>query len=141
MPPRKRKLSEIGQLAEPTFSSPQRNQWVVGIELFNRERYWEAHEAWENVWLAMTDDPVDDGEILLRGLIQFAAGLHALSQGKVTGARSNLTKSMKKLALGTESFQGIALHDLAAAIESSINSLEDLAGFQIPYPLEEPDGV
>ena len=131
MPPRKRALSEIGQLAEPTFSPSQRDQWVVGIELFNRQGYWEAHEAWENVWREMTDNPEDDGEIILRGLIQFAAGLHSLSRGKTAGAVSNLSKSRVKLALCEKPFWGIDLGSLVSAIQSSIHAPQRLFGYQI----------
>ena len=131
MPPRKRTLSEIGQLAEPTFSRSQREQWVVGIELFNRRRYWEAHEAWENVWRDMTNKPEDDGEIILRGLIQFAAGLHSLSRGKTAGAISNLSKSKEKLALCQMPFRGIDLSSLVSALQSSINTPHMLSGYQI----------
>ena len=131
MPPRKRTLGEIGQLAEPTFSRGQRDQWDVGIELFNRQRYWEAHEAWENVWREMTDNPEDDGEILLRGLIQFAAGLHSLSRGKTAGAISNLSKSKEKLASCEMPFWGIDLSSLVSAIQLSIHAPQRLFGYQI----------
>jgi predicted metal-dependent hydrolase len=42
-----------------------------GVELFNRGLYWEAHEAWERVWLPDRHGP-DRG--FYKGLIQVAAG-------------------------------------------------------------------
>jgi uncharacterized protein len=42
-----------------------------GIELFNRGRYWDAHEAWEHAW--MPDRKGNDAGFY-KGLIQVAAG-------------------------------------------------------------------
>src|SRR3981081_2459548 len=42
-----------------------------GIDLFNSGRYWEAHEAWEEVW--MPDRKGPDASFY-KGLIQIAAG-------------------------------------------------------------------
>lgn len=42
-----------------------------GFELFNRGLYWEAHEAWEEVWTIDRRGP-DSG--FYKGLIQVAAG-------------------------------------------------------------------
>jgi predicted metal-dependent hydrolase len=42
-----------------------------GIDLFNRGLYWEAHEAWEEVWMPDRRGP-DRG--FYKGLIQIAAG-------------------------------------------------------------------
>ena len=43
-----------------------------GAALFDKGRFWDAHEAWEEAWLE------EDGEVrlLLQGLIQVAAGYH-----------------------------------------------------------------
>jgi predicted metal-dependent hydrolase len=42
-----------------------------GVDLFNRGLYWEAHEAWEEVWTIDRQGP-DSG--FYKGLIQVAAG-------------------------------------------------------------------
>jgi predicted metal-dependent hydrolase len=44
---------------------------VHGVELFNAGRYWDAHEAWEEVWMPDRRGP-DSG--FYKGLIQVAAG-------------------------------------------------------------------
>ncbi len=43
----------------------------IGLELFNRGLYWEAHEAWEHEWVPDRKGP-DAG--FYKGLIQVAAG-------------------------------------------------------------------
>ena len=64
-----------------------------GIIFFNSQRYFEAHEAWEDMWRE------ERGELRLfyQGLVQAAVGLHHLSRGNQLGARSQLTKSLSKL--------------------------------------------
>ena len=41
-----------------------------GVDLFNREFYWEAHEVWEERW----HDATGNERVLLQSLIQLAAG-------------------------------------------------------------------
>ena len=43
----------------------------IGVDLFNRGLYWEAHEAWEREWVPDRKGP-DAG--FYKGLIQVAAG-------------------------------------------------------------------
>lgn len=64
-----------------------------GAALFDKGRFWDAHEAWEEAWLE------EDGEVrlLLQGLIQVAAGYHKATvqlqpNGCVKLLRSGLTK-------------------------------------------------
>ena len=42
-----------------------------GVELFDSGRYWDAHEAWEEVWAPDRGGP---DAAFLKGLIQVAAG-------------------------------------------------------------------
>jgi len=58
--------------------------YLRGIELFEHGYYWEAHEAWESLWIAAgREGPVAE---LLRGLILLAAAGVKIRQGRGTGA-------------------------------------------------------
>ena len=118
-------------MVEPSFSEAQEAEFSRGIHLFNQRAYWEAHEAWENVWRDMSDNQKDDAEIILRGLIQFTAGLHLFSVGKLEGALRNLLKARAKLALYDKPFLGIDLNGLVATIQSSVNAPQERSGYQI----------
>ena len=131
MPPRKRKRAELGRLSEPHLSQNQEVEFARGVALFNKQQYYEAHEAWENVWRDMSDKQEDDAEIIFRGLIQFTAGLHLFSIGKLTGAMRNLLKAKEKLALYDKPFLGIDLNGLVATIPSSVNAPQEPSGYQI----------
>ena len=53
---------------KPDFST----QLERGMKHFNALQFWEAHEAWEEIWLVAESDV----EQFLQGLIQLAAGAH-----------------------------------------------------------------
>ncbi len=116
--PRKRRIEEIVELSEPTFSEQQRLDFERGIRLFNSGDYWHAHEAWEQAWLQMPDDSGGDAEIFLRGLVQLAAALHLRSCGRDRGMRNNVRKAREKLRLAPERFLGIDVAGALAYLES-----------------------
>ncbi len=65
-----------------------------GIRLFNAQRFFEAHEALEAVWLRATGEE----KAFLHGLIQVAAAFHHYARGNPAGFRSLLEKGLEKLA-------------------------------------------
>lgn len=64
-----------------------------GVALFNAGEYFEAHEVWEELWLAASGDQ----RIFLQGLIQLAAALHHFGRGNLLGMRSLLAAGLAKL--------------------------------------------
>jgi predicted metal-dependent hydrolase len=64
-----------------------------GIIFFNAGRYFDAHEAWEDMWRP-AQGPL---RLFYQGLVQAAVGMHHLSKGNLNGARSQITKSLSKL--------------------------------------------
>lgn len=65
------------------------NNYLFGCDLYNHGFWWEAHEAWERVWLAGPSG--DDTDCYLRALIQAANGLLKLrmQRGKAADRLSN----------------------------------------------------
>ena len=70
-----------------------------GIRFFNAQRFFEAHEALEAVWLKAQGDE----KSFLHGLIQVAAAFHHYHRGNAKGFRTVLEKAMQKL----EKFEGV----------------------------------
>ncbi len=70
-----------------------------GLEAFNSARFYDAHEEWEEVWLA-TSHPE---KMFLQGLIQVAAAYHHYLRSNVRGARWLLREGAAKL----EHFPGV----------------------------------
>ena len=56
--------------------------FVRGVAHFNAREFWEAHEAWEELWLVAESEL----EQYLQGLIQLAAAYHHVKRGTFRGA-------------------------------------------------------
>ena len=69
-----------------------------GLLFFNASQFYEAHEAWEDLWRETADPSL---KLLYQGLIQAAVGLHHLAHRNATGARSQLGKSIRNLRAGS----------------------------------------
>ncbi len=80
-----------------------------GVDLFNRQEFYEAHEAWEAGWV----DELADERLLLQGLIQIAAGFYKLQTGAPVGTVKLLHEGMKKCQRFVDNPQGV---DLAALL-------------------------
>jgi len=64
-----------------------------GLEEFNTERFFEAHEVWEEVWLASAEPE----KRFLQGIIQIAAAFHHYQRGNLLGTRSLLEAGLGRL--------------------------------------------
>jgi len=71
------------------------DDWLYGVDLFNRFYFWEAHEAWEGLWAAVKRDTAP--ALLLQGLIQIAAALLKTHMGVLLGARTLSTEGLDKI--------------------------------------------
>lgn len=56
--------------------------YLIGVQLFNQADFFEAHEAWEDLW----SETMGDGHRFLQGLIQAAVGLCHFCNGNLRGA-------------------------------------------------------
>ena len=110
--------------------------WLEGIELFDRGYYWEAHEAWEALWVAAgRTGAVAD---LLNGLIKLAAAGVKIRQGlgpqaARLGALASERFDRAQLECGTQRLAGLAFADLhalaqelGAAPSGEVSTLEPL---------------
>ena len=118
-------------MREPHLTATQFDAWCEGIELFDAGEYWHAHERWEEIWRAMGNGPDDDAEIVLRGFIQLAAGLHLVHAGRLDGARHNLEKAARKLLLAPATFLGIELGRIRELLASQLAALPALVPLRL----------
>ena len=86
-------VRELGR-REPRVQLDLAESLARGADLFNRGLFWEAHEAWEEAWLELEDEP----KLFVQGLIQVAAGYHkATVQNQPRGCVKLLTTALEKL--------------------------------------------
>jgi predicted metal-dependent hydrolase len=87
--------------------------YLEGIEHFNRCDFFEAHEAWEEVW----QDYQGPSRKFYQGLIQVAVALHHFGNGNIRGARKLYHSSRAYLEPYRPRHLGIDLDKLLAQFE------------------------
>jgi predicted metal-dependent hydrolase len=91
-----------------------------GLDLFNRARFFDAHEAWEDVWRSA---PVDDKKFF-QGLTQLAVAFHHHSTGNLVGACSVMHRGLRNLANYPLYHSGIHLNRLLSDVSQWLDALE-----------------
>ena len=101
-----------------------------GIDLFNQGRYFECHEAWEEIWKR------SDGEekLFYQGLIQAAVAILHAQRGNLEGARSLHQKAREKLDPLADEHMGIALGEMRTALAQFIEVVTQGTGNPLPTP-------
>lgn len=97
-----------------------------GLTLFNAREYFDAHEVWEDAWRAA---PMEEKKFL-QGLIQVAVALHHHSRGNLEGTRSLLDRAQRNLSHYPDSYAGVNLASVRAAIAQCQQALS--AGAPLP---------
>lgn len=78
------------------------------MALFNDGKFFEAHEAWEEIWLIESEPE----KTFLQGLIQVAAAFHHAQRGNAPGMTSLLKAGLEKLSRFPADYRGIAVAKL-----------------------------
>jgi len=100
------------QLAlESTVSDRDRADLRRGARLFDAQRFWEAHEQWEEIW-QREHRPI---RVFYQGLIQVAAGYHhwTVTQ-RPNGVRLSMRKGVEKLSWFRPTYFGVDVGALIA---------------------------
>jgi predicted metal-dependent hydrolase len=83
-------------------------EFQSGLAHFNAREFFEAHEAWEELWLRESGPE----KAFLQGLIQLAAAFHHYGRGNPRGAQSLLTAGIAKLDQFPRDHRGLQLAEL-----------------------------
>jgi predicted metal-dependent hydrolase len=107
-----------------------RDFFQEGIDLFNQGRFFECHEAWEEIWKR------SDGETKLfyQGLIQAAVAILHAQRGNLEGAKSLHQKAREKLDPLADEHMGIALAEMRVALANFIEAVTDGTTYPLPGP-------
>jgi uncharacterized protein len=112
--------------------SGMREALARGADLFNRGLYWEAHEAWEELWLTLEDEP----KLFVQGLIQVAAAGHkAFVQRQPSGCVKLLTTALEKLERVPPDSYGVETRQFLPAVHRMLDEARrwlegDVTGLQ-----------
>jgi predicted metal-dependent hydrolase len=102
------------------------NHLQHGVALFNAARFFDSHEALEDVWRdAPRHSPLRRH---LQGLVQLAVAFHHHSTGNLVGALSVLKRGLRNLEGAEESLPELDLVKLRSSLEPWREYLETSAG-------------
>lgn len=104
--------------------------YAEGIALFNRGRFFECHEAWEEAWKRS-----QGGEKLYyQGLIQAAVAILHAQRGNLKGAETLYAKARAKLDPLPEQHKGVALGDLRRRLQRFFAAVLSQPARPLPPP-------
>lgn len=115
-----------------------------GVRLFNRGRWFEAHEVLERAWL---DEPTGLRR-LYQGILQVGVGLHHARRGNLKGALSLLDRGMALLAPFEPQRLGVDVERLvrdaaaarrALAAPGGMESFDWSAAPEVHWVADEPE--
>lgn len=90
------------------------SRYLAGVNFFNECEYFEAHDAWEELW----QDYQGPSRKFYQGLIQVAVCLHHFGNGNTRGARKLYFSCRKYLSEYASPYEGIDLAKLLAELEA-----------------------
>jgi len=102
-----------------------------GIDLFNGGDFFEAHEAWEEIWRSTTPEP----RTFFQGLIQVAAAMHQFRDlHRRDGPRNTLAKARGHLEAYGPVACGLDMAALLATVKRWQEWLEEESGERPEWP-------
>ena len=110
-------------------SKSLKDNLIFALNLFNKEKWYEAHDAFEDIW-----NNVDgDERQIIQGILQVSVSQFHLNKGNLNGATILLGEGLGRIKTRTNI-------DLGIDLESFCKSLEDiLRKLQYKEKLDEND--
>ena len=126
----------------PDASAPL-ERWVdLAVELFDAERFFEAHEVLETVW--KRDGFDDESRRWWRGLTQLAVACCHLQRGNLPGARGVLARAMTNLGMPVADAGGLdpgAVHRSAQGLAMQLQLRDRALPGVREFPRLGPSGL
>jgi predicted metal-dependent hydrolase len=107
--------------AQPKTMDPgeAEEKFLRGLEQFNSGHFFDAHETWEEIWLASTEPE----KTFLQGIIQVAAAFHHFSRSNPEGTRLQLEAGLAKLEKCPSTYRGCEIGELREEVKNWIGRL------------------
>jgi predicted metal-dependent hydrolase len=121
--------------------------FALGMRLHNEGAFYDAHEAWEELWI----DERDDGyRLFLQGLIQVTSAFHKVFfQKQPASAARLLARGLEKLSTYAGDYRGLALDSFRRQTKACADRLavgaaierQEVPRLQWVEEASEPKGV
>lgn len=107
-----------------------RERIVRGVDYFNREYFFEAHDEFEELWMEARDA---ESRELFHGLVNVATGFYHYRMNNLAGMQSQLRKGVAKLDKLPHRCHGVAVEHLVHQVDPFLKSLA--TGMPLPKSL------
>jgi predicted metal-dependent hydrolase len=98
----------------PVAPITDRPEFRLGVRLHNEGEFYEAHEAWEQVW---RDEEDESHRRFVQGLIQITAGFHkAIVERMPSSARKLMERGLEKIDPFDDLHLGVELGEFRVAV-------------------------
>lgn len=92
-------------------------RFLEGIEHFNKQDFYSAHDAWESLWL----ERFGEEKSFLQGLILCAVALHHYGRNNLNGARSRFRLALERFEGYPEEFWDIDLGNFVRRMKGALH--------------------
>ena len=130
------------------FAAEHLEKIEQGLQLFNEQKYWECHEALEELWLEDRQDPIRN---IYWAVIQVAAACIHYRDHNLIGAQGMISKAKEKFrrcrdlhvlsVLAIKSLDWEELEDIVFKIpdgnQSALEDFKDLFNFRFKFYLTD----
>ena len=100
----------------------KRELFLNGVKAFNKKKYYDAHEYWEELWI---DYQLDDAKFI-QGLIQMSVGYFHITNLNIIGAKRLFEKCLPKLKCYEKGVKNINVQYLIESVDKSLNNLNSI---------------
>ena len=106
------------------------------LNLFNNQKWYEAHDAFEDIWNTLNGDERQ----IIQGILQVSVSQYHLSKGNLNGATILLGEGLGRIKNRTNTNLGIDLKTFCKCLEELLRKLqqkEELNEFDKPYLIKQ----
>ena len=97
------------------------NNFVYALNLFNNQKWYEAHDAFEDIWNTLDGDERQ----IIQGILQVSVSQFHLSKGNYNGATILLGEGLGRIKTRTNNNLGIDLETLCKCLEKLLIKLQN----------------
>ena len=93
---------------------------VIALNLFNNHQWYEAHDAFEEIWNSLDGDERQ----VIQGILQVSVSQFHLSKGNLNGATILLGEGLGRIKTRTKINLGIDLDSFCRCLEDLLRKLQ-----------------
>jgi len=92
----------------------------IALNLFNNHKWYEAHDAFEEIWNTVDGDERQ----IIQGILQVSVSQFHLSKGNLNGATILLGEGLGRIKTRTKTNLGIDLQSFCKCLEDLLSKLQ-----------------